>query len=412
MDTSYYDLLGVKKSASESEIKKAFRKLALKWHPDKNPNNRDTAEKKFKEINEAYQILSDGDKRKVYDKYGKEGLKEQGMGFNPQDMGGISEILKQMFGDGLFGGMGGMSGRNRDPASQIPPVTTHQQVSLEDIYKGTTLTIHIERYTLCDPCNATGNSDGMDHDCQKCNGDGYVVQIQRMGPIIQQIKAHCKECNGKGTTGNVKKCKHCNGNSANKGKHKITFSIPKGINNGQVIEIQNQGNHIPEKHRSTYERSSVRIIIKTKPHKVFKRGNVVVNRRKDQSHLFVSLNITLAEALCGFQKTIRYLDGTDLVIEEDKITKHEEVKVIVGYGLQTPRGKGNLYVQYNVRFPKEHELSKSKKTEIYKLLTNEPFQLFKEYDDDKHKSVKQKESNATVLSESEEEPTRTFSFFM
>lgn len=374
-DTEYYDRLGINKNATSAEIKKAYRKQAVKWHPDKNPNNQKQAEQKFKDLTEAYEILEDDEKRKIYDKFGKDGLQNRGMGFDPSNMGNFEDILSNLFGrgGGGFPGFGNfnMGGNNRSQHSQ-QPLNIEIALSFEEIYLGTKINKEIKRTTFCSNCNGTGNNDGIDHKCQTCDGAGKQIRMLRRGNMIQQMISTCSSCQGSGNTSNKSNiCKKCNGNKSSTEKHILNLDIMPGVFEGMAIGVKNQGNHIPIKmRRNGIERTDINIIIKEKPHSIFKRG-VNIKTGKDPKTLYTTINISLAEALCGFQKKLPHLSGKNIILESNQIIEDNNVKVIKEKGLPDLHNKhnfGDLYIKYNVLFPKE--LSENNKKSIWKLLTN------------------------------------------
>ena len=210
----YYNILGVQKTASEKELKKAYRKQSLKWHPDKNPS--EGAKDKFQEINEAYAVLSDQDKRKIYDRYGKAGLENNGMGaggMNPND------IFQQ-----FFGGMGGMPGmnfsfntsysRSGNVAHKGPNKKIEIGITIAEMMNGTTKRFAITRNTKCEKCKATGLKSGASENiCNDCGGKGMKTVTQQMGPFLTQKTFPCNRCRGQGKIINpVDMCIECRGN--------------------------------------------------------------------------------------------------------------------------------------------------------------------------------------------------------
>jgi DnaJ family protein A protein 2 len=183
-ENEYYTRLGVEASASVDDIKKAYKKMAIKFHPDKNPNNPEAVEK-FKEISEAYEVLSDEKKRQIYDKYGKDGLKEGG--FNAHN---AEDIFSQFFGGGGFSSFFG-GGGNRGP-KRTENIVHELQVTLEDLYKGKTSKLAVQRNVLCGKCSGSGAREGASAaKCRTCEGRGVRIIIKQMGPMIQQMQTVC-----------------------------------------------------------------------------------------------------------------------------------------------------------------------------------------------------------------------------
>ncbi len=361
MTESYYDILGIEKNASVDKIKKAYRKLVVKWHPDKNPDNVEEATAKFKGIQEAYEVLKDPKKRQMYDAYGKDGLNNNGLNNNGFDM------------DDLFGNM-----FRRQKRVVVPPVKCVIKLTLEELYNGKEIQQEIERYSLCKNCNNTGNADKMDHKCGVCRGKGFVVHISSIGPgIMQQMRRPCHVCRGNGKDKNVKKCDKCKGNCVIKEKYVIKMHIDPGMMGGKIIGIENCGNEIPSDVNTEYKRGLVELIIEEIPHPLFKRG-IVVNNHLHPADLCIEFNITLSDALCGFNRTFIHLDKRKLYINENTIIKDNEIKIIPNEGMPTfdgysnsNRNKGDLYIKYCIKYPEN--LSNTKKKILYKCLNSKPY---------------------------------------
>eukprot|EP01116_Phalansterium_solitarium_P020545 TRINITY_DN6103_c0_g1_i1.p1 TRINITY_DN6103_c0_g1~~TRINITY_DN6103_c0_g1_i1.p1 ORF type:complete len:284 (+),score=30.40 TRINITY_DN6103_c0_g1_i1:113-964(+) len=212
-ETEFYERLEITPDADQDTIKKSYRKMAIKYHPDKNPNNPAAAEK-FKEVSEAYEVLSDPEKKEVYDKYGKEGLKEGG------GMRDAADIFAQFFGGGspfssFFGG-GGRGGPKKGD-----DIVHELAVTLEDLYKGKTTKLSVTRNKICPKCEGSGTKvGGVSASCKTCNGSGRRMVIRQLGPgMIQQMQTVCDDCGGKGETVKEEdKCKQCKGKKVEKEK--------------------------------------------------------------------------------------------------------------------------------------------------------------------------------------------------
>ena len=249
----YYEVLGVQKNATADELKKAYRKLALKYHPDRNPGDKE-AEEKFKEAAEAYDVLSDADKRARYDQFGHnmgpQGFPGGGGGFSSAGGWSMEDIFSH-FGDifgGSFGGMGGFEGAggrsrtNRTRMRRGSDLRIKVKLSLEDIAKGVTKTLKIPTLVKCDYCNGTGAKDGKAFStCSTCNGTGTVITTQRTPFGTMQSETGCPHCHGEGKI-ITEKCPHCNGEGVVRKEQQITFSIPAGVSDGQVLTVQGKGN--------------------------------------------------------------------------------------------------------------------------------------------------------------------------
>lgn len=246
----YYEVLGVSKTATPEELKKAYRKMAIKYHPDKNPGDKE-AEEKFKEAAEAYDVLSDPDKRAKYDQFGHnmgpQGFPGGGGGF--YSGGGMSmEDIFAQFGD-LFGGHAGFSGfggatggRTRRKVRKGSDLRIKVKLTLEDIAKGVSKTLKIPTLDKCPHCNGTGAKDGTAFTtCPTCHGSGTIVQTQQtiLGPM--QSTATCPQCHGEGKI-ITEKCTYCNGEGVQRAENTVSFNIPAGVSDGMVLTIKGKGN--------------------------------------------------------------------------------------------------------------------------------------------------------------------------
>lgn len=369
----YYEVLGVPKDASERDIKKAFKAATLKYHPDKNQGKEKECEEIFKKIVEANSVLSDKDKRETYDKFGKQGLGENG-GMNPDD---IQDILKNMFGGGFpFGKMGGFPfghGQDDDSDDDIPDVQTVVDLTLEELYSGKQVTKTIERGCLCEACDGTGSEDKKNHICEQCKGRGMITVVRQMGPMIQQMMQPCNKCNGKGGD-KSKQCKVCNGNKGITKKYTFECEIPKGAYSRYDITIPSEGNEIPkESRKSNKTRTDIKLIVREVPHEIFKHM-FVIEGKKDEPNpadLLININISLAESLCGFVKKINHLDGKSHHLSYNKIVKHGEVIVFKGLGmpsLEKEHDFGDLYVSVSIDYP--DDITSDKKGRLWQILTD------------------------------------------
>jgi len=332
-DTKLYDTLGVDPGADPNTIKKAYRKMALKYHPDKNPG--EEAEKKFKEISAAYEVLSDEEKRQAYDRFGLEGLKE-GRG-GPGGFGG-DDLFSMFFGGGSpFGGGGGHRGprRGQDIGHEL-------RVTLEDLYNGKTKKMAIQRQVICKRCDGKGGQ-GSAVKCSACRGSGVQVRIQRMGPMVQQIQSQCRECGGEGEAWASKdRCGDCKGRKVSREKEVLEVHIDKGMTNGHKIPFRGYADEEPG-----IEPGDVVFVLREAEHDVFTRkGN----------ELLMKMKISLSEALTGFSRKVKTLDNREIAITMTPggFVQHEGVKVAMGEGMpiyRNPFEKGNLIVQFEVEYP-------------------------------------------------------------
>ena len=361
----YYEVLGLQKGASDSDIKKAFRKMAMKYHPDKNPGDKE-AEEKFKEINEAYAVLSDPEKKEKYDRFGHAGVDPNagfggGGGFG--GFGGFEDIF-DMFG-GAFGGFGGGgSGRSRRngprKGSDLQKAVT---IDFKEAAFGTKKQIKINKFVKCKTCDGTGAAPGTSKKtCPKCGGTGEIRTAQRTPLGTFQSVSPCPDCNGTGEI-NETPCRDCGGSGRVKDNVTISINIPAGVDNDSVIPIKGQGepgiNGGPD--------GDLYIVINVKPHKLFER------RGQD---LWLEIPITFDQAALG----------DDIVVPtlEEKVsykvpagTKPGTVFRLKGKGIKSVRSsrKGDLYVKVTLEVPTKLN-SKQKKAiaAMGKSVTSECYQ--------------------------------------
>jgi len=334
-ETTYYDILGVKPTCTNDELKKAYRKLALKYHPDKNPNEGE----RFKQISQAYEVLSTPEKRAVYDKGGEQALKEGGGG------GGFSSNPMDIFDMFFRNAFGGGGGGRRGPGERRSKDVIHQlSVSLEDLYKGAVRKLALEKNVICEKCEGRGGKKGAVEKCNTCQGSGVQVQIQQLAPgMIQQIQCMCSDCNGQGEKINPKdRCKTCQGKKTVRDRKILEVHVDPGMVDGQKISFSGEGDQEPG-----YKPGDIVIVLDEKEHPKFKRSG---------HDLILRMHIELVEALCGFQKLIHTLDDRDLLITviPGEVTKHGDVKYVMGEGMpqyKNPFEKGRLIIQFLVDFP-------------------------------------------------------------
>lgn len=331
-ETTYYDILGVKPSCTLDELKKSYRKLALKYHPDKNPSEGD----KFKQISQAYEVLSNPEKRKVYDQGGEQAIKEGGIGSH-NGMSSPMDIFDMFFGGGT---------RKRDNRSAN---VVHQlSVTLEEIYNGAVRKLAVQKNVICDVCEGRGGKKGAMEKCTKCHGTGMQTHVQQLGPgMVQRIQTVCSSCTGQGEYINPKdRCKNCHGKKVVRERKLIEVHIDKGMEDGHKITFSGEGDQEPG-----LDPGDIVIVLDEKEHEVFRRSS---------DNLIMRMELTLTEALCGFQKTIKTLDGRLLVISTlpGEVTKHMSLKCVLNEGMpqyKNPFEKGKLIIQFLVNFPDEFD---------------------------------------------------------
>lgn len=338
--------MGVEKDAGENDIKKAYRKLALKAHPDKGGDP-----ETFKNLTTAYEVLSDPEKRKVYDQHGKEGLENGGSG------GGNAEDVFSMF----FGG-GGRGARGPRKGEDIGhPI----KMSLEDLYNGKTTKLAINRDRLCGACDGKGGRAGAERPCTDCHGRGIKVSLRQIGPgMVQQIQQPCTTCRGQGKSIREEdKCRECRGNKVVKERKVLEVHVDKGMKNGQKIKFTGEADEAPDTIPG-----DVIFIIQEKEHDVFKRKG---------ADLAMTMHISLSEALCGFTRTVTHLDDRVLKVTSapGEVVVPDSFKVIDGEGMPhhgNPFTKGRLFIQFKVDFPRSFSLSPTQMAAIRAALPPAP----------------------------------------
>ncbi|EME79620.1 uncharacterized protein MYCFIDRAFT_212267 [Pseudocercospora fijiensis CIRAD86] len=338
-ETKFYDVLGVSPDADEAKLKTAYRKAALKHHPDKNAHDPSAAEK-FKEISHAYEVLSDPQKRQLYDQYGEEGLEQGGMAG-----GGMAaeDLFAQFFGGG-GGGFGGMFGGGMRDQGPKKARTIHHvhKVSLEDIYRGKVSKLALQKSIICSKCEGRGGKEGAVKTCGGCNGQGMKTMMRQMGPMIQRFQTVCPDCNGEGETIREKdKCKQCNGKKTVIERKVLHVHVDRGVQSGTKIDFRGEGDQTPGA-----QPGDVQFEIEQKPHPRFQRKG---------DDLFYHAEIDLLTALAGGAIYIEHLDERWLTVEilPGEVISPGEIKVIRGQGMPSYRHHdfGNLYVQFEVKFP-------------------------------------------------------------
>lgn len=344
----YYDLLGVEKTASENDIKKAYRKLAMKYHPDKFSNasekEKKEAEEKFKEVNEAYQVLSDADKRAKYDRFGHAAFENGGGGAGGfggfggfEGFGNAEDIFSSFFGGGGgFGGFGGGRQRGPEPGADLRVDVT---LTLEEVAKGVEKEINYRRQAKCKTCNGTGAEPGSNlKTCDKCNGTGKIKVTQRTVFGNFQSVEECDKCKGKGKIPE-KKCKSCNGTGLERETVKKTVKIPIGIEDGQRLRLSGMGDASTEGGPN----GDLYIFIHVKEHDFFVRHG---------DDIICEIPITFAKAALGGEIDIPTLKGKKS-IKIPAGTQNGKVFRLKGEGINNPRGyvPGDQLVKIIIEVP-------------------------------------------------------------
>lgn len=359
----YYEVLGLKKGASEDEIKRAFRKMAMKYHPDKNPGDK-KAEEHFKEVNEAYSVLSDPEKKSKYDRFGHAGVDPNagfggGSGFG--GFGGGFDDIFDIFGN-MFGGGGGGASRRNAPVKgrDLQKAIT---IGFEEAAFGCKKNISITKYVKCPKCGGEGNAPGTEKKtCAHCGGTGQVHTVQRT-PFGQfQSSGPCPECGGKGTIIETP-CPDCGGTGRVRKTIKISVDIPAGVDNDSVIPIRGQG----EPGQNGGPNGDFYVVITVRPHKLFKR---------DRDNLYLDIPITFGQAALGDEITVPTLDGK-VSYKVPAGTQPNTVFRLKGKGVKNVRtGRmGDLYVKVILEVPSKLNARQKKAIEeMDKVMDNKCYQ--------------------------------------
>lgn len=336
----FYEVLGLQKGASDDEIKKGFRKLAIKYHPDKNAGNKE-AEEKFKEINEAYQVLSDPEKKARYDQFGTADFDSSGFGGSGSGFGGMDFDLGDIFGD-IFGGFGGFGGgsRRRGGPEKGSDLEYRLNLKFEEAVFGVKKDVKITRSESCETCNGTGAKNGTSPTtCNKCGGSGQM-RVQRQTPLGTFASVStCDKCGGRGKI-ILNPCNSCHGAGKKKKQITISVNIPAGVDTGNVIPIRGQGEH--GSHGGPA--GDLYISLYVEPHNFFKRKGF---------DIYVDTHIPMTKAALGTEIKVKTVDG-DVSYDIPEGTQPGTVFRLKGKGV--PRvnssGRGDQYVNVVVDVPK------------------------------------------------------------
>lgn len=322
----FYAILGVPKTATQQEIKRAYRKGAMQHHPDKGGDP-----EKFKEITSAHEVLSDPEKRKLYDQYGEKGLEAGGRGGG----GDASDIFSQMFGGG--GGGGGRRGPRKGK-----DVRFRLGVTMADLYSGATKKLRLTKSVICTGCKGAGGSNVKT--CASCKGRGAKTVLRQLGPgMVQQMQMHCDVCDGEGEIMARKdRCKECLGEKIKKEKKTLEVHINKGMKNGEKVIFRGESDEAPG-----IVAGDVIVELECSEHATLKRQG---------DHLFYKRKITLLESLVGFEFSFLHLDGRVIKVQSTPgaTYPHECFKCIQDEGFptrQNPFVRGNMYVEFQVEWP-------------------------------------------------------------
>lgn len=344
----YYEVLGVQKNASKDDIKKGYRKLAIQYHPDKNPGNKE-AEEKFKEATEAYEVLSDDNKRQIYDQYGFAGLEGMGGG-GAGDYSNVFHDFEDIFGDfssvfgNFFGGGGSSRSRRGESAGQGASLRYDLEIPFQDAVYGTQTEISYQHNEECQTCHGTGGANGAKRKtCQTCQGAGQVRRSAGFFSVAQT----CPSCKGVGSV-IENPCRACGGSGVETKKRKVKITIPAGVDNGKRITIPGQG----DCGTNGGAPGDLVVFLHVTPHKYFERDN---------QDLYCALPISITQAALGGEVFVNTLDGRKVKIKVPAGTQHGKLLRIKEEGVPytNSSNKGDLYIKLIVKVP-EHISSKAK----------------------------------------------------
>lgn len=341
-DRDYYEILGVQKGSSKEEIKKAYRKLAIKYHPDKNKGNPE-AEEMFKEATEAYEVLSDDEKRKAYDMYGKAGVGGAGgPGFGYRAYTDFSDIFGD-FGDifseffGSSGGFGGGGGGRRGGIRRGADLRYNVEISLEDAAMGKEIKIDVPRQETCETCNGSGAEPGSGPTtCPMCQGAGQIRRTQG----FFSITTSCPQCNGSGRI--IRNpCKDCHGTGLKEKKRSLNIKIPPGVESGSRLKVTGEGEAGPQggPHGDLY------VVTHIKHHEIFER---------EGNDLVMHANINVVTAILGGEIDVPTIEGKQIKMKIPAGTESNQIFRLKGKGMPYVGGygKGDQHVIINVKIPK------------------------------------------------------------
>lgn len=351
----YYEVLGVNKDASDDEIKKAYKKMAIKYHPDRNPGDK-KAEEMFKEAAEAYDVLRDANKRRQYDQFGHEGLGGAtgfgGAGMNVDD---IFSMFGDIFGGRGFGGFGGFGGeRYSRPMYRGKDQRLKIELDLIEIVNGTTKKFKLKNDVVCEHCHGSGSEDGQVSTCPTCNGSGYVVRTQQGIFGLMQSQSVCPECHGEGKI--IKnKCHICHGEGIKQGETIVEVNFPAGLSEGMVLTLEGKGGA----GRRNGVNGDLQIIIKERPHETLVR---------DGNDLVYNLLLSLPQAILGDTMEVPTVDGKAKITIEPG-TQPGTILRLKGKGVPEVQGyrnnRGDEIINISIYIPET--LSKDEKEFFQKM---------------------------------------------
>ncbi len=348
----YYEVLGVGRNASAEEIKKAYRKKAIQYHPDKNPGDK-KAEENFKEAAEAYEVLSNSDKRSRYDRFGHAGMSNGAGGFSGagMSMDDIFSMFGDVFGD-AFGGFGGFGGGGRyQRVNRGSNLRVKVKLSLKEIATGVEKKLKVKKYITCNYCSGTGAEGGSSYStCQTCHGSGQVTRVSNTFLGQMQSTSPCPSCNGEGRV-ITNKCRHCSGEGVTRGEEVISIRIPAGISEGMQLNVSGRGNAA----RRGGVSGDLLVLIQEEEHPELIR---------DENNLIYNLFLSFPEITLGATAEIPTVDNK-VKVKIEAGTQPESVLRLRGKGLPDVNGygRGDLLVRVHVWIPKKLTLEEKKMLE-------------------------------------------------
>ena len=366
----YYEVLGVNKNATDEELKKAYRKLAKKYHPDANPDNKKEAEEKFKEVNEAYETLSDPQKRRMYDQFGPDGPQGFGggsgqgpfgqggyysyssSGFNGfDDFGDLGDIFSSFFGGG-FGGRS--SSRKQNGPRKGADLNLRMEITFEQAYSGVEKEITVTRNETCDNCHGTGAKPGTSvTKCTTCNGTGQVTQVQNTILGQMQTRRTCTVCHG---TGEIIKepCEVCHGNGTVRKQPRIKVKIPAGIDDNQTVVLRGEG----EPGEKGGPKGDLYITVRIKKHSIFTRSG---------NNVTCEVPITITQATLGADLEIPMVDGTKVTYKIPDGTQTGTKFVIKNKGFKSVNSSSTGDFVFTVKVQTPKKLTKEQRELLVQL---------------------------------------------
>ncbi len=362
----YYEVLGVSKSSTDKEVKKAYRKMAIKYHPDKNPDD-SAAEDKFKEAAEAYEVLSNPEKKSRYDQFGHAGMggAAGGGGFGGGGFGGgmsMDDIFSQfgdVFGGGGFGGGGFGGGGRRTRVNRGSNLRVRVKLTLEEVAKGATKKLKVNKYVSCGKCNGSGAEGGSMKSCHTCGGRGQVTRVMNTPLGQMQTASTCPSCSGQGQT-IEHKCTACYGDGIVKGEEVIEVKIPAGVGNEMQLSVRGKGNAAARGGMA----GDLLVLVEEEEHPKLKR---------DGNNLHYELYVSFADAALGTTVEVPTIEGKARIKVESG-TQSGKLLRLRGKGLPNLDygRKGDILVHINVWIPKK--LSKEEKQSLESLRKSDNFQ--------------------------------------